>query len=587
MPIKKLSPATADQIAAGEVVAGPSSVVKELVENALDAGAGRIRVLLQKGGLKGITVIDDGGGIPPGELRLAVQRHATSKIQNIEDLQDVLTLGFRGEALPSIASVCKMSITSRQNSDAAGTRIILEGGIEKDFGEVGFPVGTRVTIEDLFFNTPARQKFLKGIPAETAKVSRTMQTLALSRPDVFFALEREKGVLWETTGDGDLKKTILTLFGHDLQGQLIPLHFTEGNYALRGYISNPLFFRNNRRYQYFFVNGRIVQSKLLSGALDESYSGIVTAKKFPQAYLFFALSPADLDVNVHPTKSEIRFYREEKVRGFLLGALGTAFQSGKKIPAYSWKTGAVRSGEKVKTDASRIKEQLQGNLFSYEKSTPEGELENLVREPVLQNERQVLSAAPLPGKPFYDLIVGQAFGTYIILQKGEGLLFMDQHAAHERILWEKVQEQGSELVHGSQIALPLPFELPAYAVESLAEKIKLLEEIGLELEQFGNNTFIIRKIPIFLKDVFYPEMLLDFFEKLGSGPLESRDLQKEALLQLSCKAAIKANKALTPEEIRSLIGQLEKCRDPYFCPHGRPVFFQMSKTELEKYFKRR
>ena len=276
--IKKLPPATANQIAAGEVVSGPSSVVKELVENALDAGAKRIRVLLKKGGLGEVTVIDDGCGISPGELRMAIQRHATSKIRNLEDLQDVLSLGFRGEALPSIASISKMSITSRQSGDEAGTRIYLEAGIEKGYGGIGFPVGTKVTVKSLFFNTPARRKFLKGIPAETAKISRIMQTLALSRPEVFFSLERERGILWSTAGDGNLKNTILTLFGHGLCGQLIPLHFREKNYYLHGYVSDPLFFRSNRRHQFFFVNDRAIQSRLLSEALDKSYSGLVTSK---------------------------------------------------------------------------------------------------------------------------------------------------------------------------------------------------------------------------------------------------------------------------------------------------------------------
>ncbi|NLX91308.1 MAG: DNA mismatch repair endonuclease MutL [Firmicutes bacterium] len=585
MPIKKLPPETANQIAAGEVVENPASVVKELVENALDAGAGRIRVLLQQGGLREITVIDNGSGIPPGELRLAVERHATSKILDIGDLGSVLTLGFRGEALPSIASVSRLTITSRHYEDEAGASIFLEGGVEKDFKEIGFPVGTRVTVQDLFFNTPARRKFLKGISAETAKVSRMMQVLSLSRPDVSFTLEREKGVLWETSGDGNLKNVILTLFGHDLGKQLIPLDFTEKEYRLRGYVSDPTSFRNNRGFQFFYVNGRAVQSKPLRESLDKSYSSLITSKKYPLAFLFLSLPPADIDVNVHPSKTEIRLYQEELVRSFLVKSLSAAFQGGRRFPVYNWRGETIQTEKK--TDSCPQKVQIQENILAYGENELEEKPGYFNREHLLKSEKPALNKEPLLEKPFYDMIVGQAFGTYILLQKGEDLLFMDQHAAHERILWERVQQTNSDLLQGSQIALPLPFELPLYIAEEIYGKLNLLEEIGLELERFGHNTFIIRTVPLFLKDVFYPEMLLDLFEKLTSQPLKREDFQKEALLQLSCKAALKANKALTTEEIRALLEQLEKCRDPFFCPHGRPVFFKMNKAELEKYFKRR
>jgi len=605
VPIRKLPPGTANQIAAGEVVESPSSVVKELVENALDAGAKRIRVILKKGGLQEITVIDDGDGIPSAELRLAVERHATSKIQNIEDLDTVHTLGFRGEALPSIASVSKLSITSRQCREEAGTYLFLEGGREKSFQEVGFPAGTRVIVQDLFFNIPARRKFLKGIAAETAKVSRTMQVLALSRPDVSFILEREKGILFETSGDGQLINVILTLFGHDMERNLIPLHFTEENYCLDGYVSNPLFARSNRSYQFFFVNGRVVRSKTLRESLDKSYSSLVTSKKYPLAFLFLSLPPAEIDVNIHPAKTEIRLYREEFVRSFLIKSLNIAFQTGKRIPVFSWKEEINRaekgeniqpSGEKAHFQEEIVTYGAKENRYSPSADTPvftERTDEAFISEksyeksPLESGENLTLLTKPLLEEPFFEVIIGQVFGTYILLQKGEDLFFLDQHAAHERILWEKLQQKNNDALLSSQITLPLPFELPMDMAEQLSAKIKILEEIGLELEQFGNNTFIIRKVPIFLKDIFHPEMLQDLFEELTSKPLEKEDFLKEALLQLSCKAAIKANKSLTFKEIRSLLQQLQECRDPFFCPHGRPVFFQMKKAELEKYFKRR
>ena len=328
VPIRKLSPETASQIAAGEVVENPASVVKELIENALDAGAKRIRVLLKKGGMQEITVIDDGSGIPAHELRLALERHATSKIKDIDDLSTVRTLGFRGEALPSISSVAKISITSRQYREETGVSIYLEGGIEKSFQEVGFPLGTRVTVQDLFFNIPARRKFLKGISAETAKVSRVMQVLALSRPDVSFTLKREKGVLWETPGDGELINVIVTLFGHEIGRQLIPLHFTENDYHLNGYVGNP-YFLNNRVIS-SFVNGRVVQSKpqesLWIKAIRPGHG-----EKIP-CCVSFPFLPADIDVNIHPSKQ--KFGCMMKICAlFLINSLNTAKR--KKIPAYN------------------------------------------------------------------------------------------------------------------------------------------------------------------------------------------------------------------------------------------------------------
>ena len=353
MTIRKLDIVTTEQIAAGEVVENPSSIVKELVENSLDAGAQKIKVSFKEGGLKEITIIDDGTGIPSQEVRLALERHATSKIASFEDLGNIHTLGFRGEALPSIAAVSRLSIITRHRAEESGVHAYFEGGKEKTFQETGFAAGTKITVQDLFYNTPARLKFLKGIPAETTKIYRTIHRLALSRPDVSFLLQREGDLLLETIGDGDLLNAIVKIYGGELARELLALDFKEGSLSLRGYVSNPSFSRRSRNRQLFLVNQRYVRSRLLSEALDRSYARIVTAKRFPAAFLFLTVPPEKLDVNVHPAKIEVRFQDTEAVRLFLEQSLQEAF-----VPPPLWPPAVDTTFSRPKADR-RISEDIK------------------------------------------------------------------------------------------------------------------------------------------------------------------------------------------------------------------------------------
>lgn len=629
MPIYKLDDSTSEKIAAGEVVENPASIVKELVENALDADAKRIKVILKKGGLQEITVIDDGSGIHANELRLAVERHATSKIKSIEDLENIFSLGFRGEALPSIASVSKMSITSRHKNENTGTSVYLEGNKERKFEEVGFPVGTRVTVTDLFYNTPARLKFLKSTPSETAKVSRIIHLLALSRPDVSFSFIKESGTALETSGDGKLINVIINLYGTNLTRELVPLNFQERDLTLKGYISNPSFSRNSRIYQVFFVNNRYVRNQIIKTALDRSYTGIVTSRKYPAAFLFLSIAPGKIDVNVHPSKTEIRFHQEDDVQKFLEQSLKLAFsphyfipktqnkstlQPGKEektlpVPAIKAETENREKAIKVKEDIKNedIKSSETDEAVSFGKREkgvaartdnivyPEEVKENAANKhyglfqgdhvkkaPLVSN----LSAELFTGKPFSGSIKGQIFGTYILLEEKDDLVIIDQHAAHERILWEKLLEGEENKEHYRQETIPFPLEVPSFMAEGLKDKIELLQEIGLEMEQFGNNTFIVRAVPFFLKDDFTADTIFSIMEDLLGLAATGREYQKETLLKLSCRAAVKANRLLTAEEINSLLVQLGQCNNPYYCPHGRPVMIKLRKNEIGKYFKR-
>jgi DNA mismatch repair protein MutL len=597
MPIHKLDTRISEQIAAGEVVENPASVVKELVENSLDAGAKRIKVIFKRGGLQEITVIDDGSGIPAGEVRLALERHATSKISSLQDLQAICTLGFRGEALPSIASVSKMSISTRHRSEETGRYIFLEGGIEKETKEIGFPPGTRITVKDLFYNTPARLKFLKGVASEAGKISRVIHLLALSRPDTAFSLIKQNEVILELPGDGKLLNVISKIFGNDLARELVPLHFESAEFILNGYISNPAYSRNSRNYQLFYINGRYVRSQLIQKALDRSFASIVTSKRYPVAFLYLDIAPENLDVNVHPSKIEVRFHQEERVRLFLEQSLKEAFTPAYFLPMVQKQKIRDKDISPEITAKRDIKEGFQPEDTDKDNSYHDDTRRNLQLQvaesripfPEKNIINSTLSAEPFTERCFDGLIKGQVFSTYIAVQKEDKLIFIDQHAAHERVIWEELQQQKEkeEKEQYIQKILPLAVELPLQIAETVKDKLALLRDLGLEMEQFGNNTVIIRAVPFFLRDIITAELMLDILEEVADPALTGREFQKEILLSLSCKTAIKANEHLTIEEISSLLAQLEKCKNPFFCPHGRPVAIKIEKYDIEKYFKRR
>lgn len=603
----KLDLNTINQIAAGEVVENPSSVVKELLENALDAGATRIKVVLKKGGLEEISVLDDGSGIPAGEVRLALERHATSKISSSEDLFQVNTLGFRGEALPSIAAVSRLFLTTRHQAEDIGTEICLEGGEEKEFKERGFARGTMVTVKDLFFNLPVRRKFLRSIAAESAQVTRTMEVLALSHPDTSFTLERDGKIQLETSGDGNLLNTVLQLFGHKLAPHLLPVHWQNSIYGLEGFVSSPSLSLKSRSHQLFYINRRHVRNHLLREALERSYARFVTAKRYPLAFLFLTMPTEELDVNVHPAKTEVRFRQKKPVFDFLFTGITRAYQA------------PLNREGSIKTPLQE-KEGQPLNLFFHQEDEPDsllretaphdqtfiqplqhpkGEEEReqereqergLNREQVWQTEQEEdnrLATGLTPDRQ----VLGQLFSTYILLQQGNELLLVDQHAAHERILWEECRERRAGEEHYLQEVLPFPQELELPLPENFfsEEKIKLLAELGLELEQFGNTSIIIRSVPFFLKDIYTARLLADLVQELAaeSSNLAGRDWQEAALLQLTCKAAVKANQVLGREEIEGLLAQLERCENPAYCPHGRPVITRLTRNELEKMFHRR
>lgn len=595
MSVNKLDLKTRNQIAAGEVVENPSSVVKELVENALDAGATRIKILLRKGGTEEITVSDNGCGISAAEVRLALERHATSKITTIEDLSQVTTLGFRGEALPSIAAVSRILLKTRSKDEGVGSFIYLEGGEEKDFKETGLPPGTMVTVKDLFFNTPVRRKFLRSVAAESAQATRIIELLALSHPQISFTLKRDGKIQLETPGDGNILNTILQLFGHKLAPHLEPVQWHDGNYHLEGYVSSPSLSLRSRSHQIYFINNRYVRNYLLREALEQSYARFVTAKRYPLAFLFFKLPAEELDVNVHPAKTEVRFREKKYVFEFLREGITKTYQAKINTPVLETKD-RVKEDEHNKTvthekaqildffyrDSQEDKRQIRETEPSFKANTATEKTE----EDLHRDDKITIS----PLNAAARIILSQLFSSYILVQQGDNLLLVDQHAAHERILWEECLKRRKGKGKFMQEVLPFPQELnlPVSGNILSEERITQLSDVGLELEQFGNTSFVVRAVPFFVKDTFSAQMLADIFQDLCNDNIISEpDWQEAVLLKLTCKAAVKANTVLTVKEMESLLKQLEQCENPLYCPHGRPVTTKISKKELEKMFHRR
>jgi len=581
LPVVRLDTKTINQIAAGEVVENPSSVVKELLENALDAGAKRIIVKLEKGGLEQITVLDDGCGIPAAELRLALERYATSKINAIEDLTRISTLGFRGEALPSIAAVSRIAITTCHTGEEIGSHIYLEGGEEKVFKSAGTPRGTMVMVRDLFFNLPVRRKFLRSTAAESARASRIIEQLALSHPHISFILQSNGKTILETSGDGNMLNTILQIFGHKLANHLLPVKWQEKDYLLDGYISAPTLSLKSRSHQLFFTNRRHIHNRLFREALEYSYKQFVTARRYPLAFLFLSLPPQEIDVNVHPSKMEVRFQQEKALFDFLCNGITKAYTVKANIPPSLDPQGGKKDENK---NFSRLA------LFDFIADDQPGQVSEApagIYEPYIVPAGQ--SSQPLPHSS-ERIIFGQLFASFILLQQGDSFFLVDQHAAHERILWEKWMRQRTGEGKYLQKALPFPLEINLPLPEDLlsAEKLFLLAEIGLGLEQFGNNSFIIRTVPFFLKEIFSAEMLADILHELaGNNNIIPPKWQEEIMLQLICKAAVKANKLLGLPEMEELLKQLDDCDNPSYCPHGRPVIIEIKRNAIEKLFHRR
>ncbi len=576
MPIKILSEELASQIAAGEVIERPSSVVKELIENSLDAGADQITILIRDAGKRSIEVVDNGAGIPADEMSLAVQRHATSKLSAASDLFRVSTLGFRGEALASIGSVSHLSLLSRIQMDDLGGSIRIEGGELKSTSRIGMPPGTTVRVEQLFYNVPARLKFLKTDRTEKRHINEVVSRYGLVNPEVRFKLHQDDDLVLQTSGSGDTREVISAIYGVNTARQMLEVIYQDEYLGVSGFISPPGLNRSNRREILFYVNGRPVQDPALTTAFTQAYHTLLMKGRYPLGVLFLTVPPGKVDVNVHPTKAEVRF--EDK--GIIFRAVGKAARRSllahTPVPEVSRISGVNLWGG-FGPGQGRVQRSIDPAWST---------LENSSRGDILQSGPGSDTLPGPLGSPILRLI-GQVAASYLVAEGPDGLYLIDQHAAHERILFEKLLEQRAERPASQALLDAVVVDFTPASADLLNENLDLLQELGFEIEEFGASAFKLRSIPVLLMGGSPEAVLRAAVEDLEvyESPLEKN--REELIIARVCKrAAVKAGQVLSPVEQKQLVLDLERCQSPRTCPHGRPTMIHLSVDLLEKRFGR-
>ncbi len=637
--IHVLDAETIDKIAAGEVVERPASVVKELVENAIDAGATSITVEIKDGGISFMRITDNGSGIAKEQIRTAFLRHATSKIDSAEDLSRIASLGFRGEALSSISAVSQVELITKTRDSLTGTRLIIEGGTEKTFEEVGAPDGTTFLIRNLFFNTPVRRKFLKQPATEGGYIIELMEHLALSRPDISFKFMVGSQTKFYTSGNGELKEVIYRIYGKDVAANLIPIDFEDEGLQIKGYLGSPALVRSNRNHEIYFLNGRFIRSSVLSKAIEEGYKEYLMQHKFPLCVLHLNVEDKSrVDVNVHPTKMEVRFSDGPAVYNLIMQAVRNCLKNREMIPEAalpeakspiaSEKTGATYKeaalpGMPAKKTSSPVTEPVnnQGSVIGLkelqimtdmlEETRPEKKAS--VPEPFetkrtqqfkvmeeMRYEAQRKDMMDFKQETLFETkvltqenrtryqVIGQVFDTYWLVQFEDKLYIIDQHAAHEKVKYERFMKQYQEKnIITQNLMPPIIVSLTGREEAILKEYQELFEHLGFEIEEFGGDEYALRAVPVDLYGCNEKQMFLEVLDDLSElGPRESLKVVEEKIASMSCKAAVKGNNRLSREEAEKLIDELLTLENPYNCPHGRPTIITMSKYEMEKKFKR-
>jgi DNA mismatch repair protein MutL len=592
----------ANKIAAGEVVENPASIVKELVENSIDAGSTRVEVEIRDGGKELIRVSDNGKGMNRGDAVLAFQRHATSKIRDTDDLFSITTLGFRGEALPSIAAVSRVELITRTWEDVIGTKVQVDGGKVLNVGDIGAPVGTNLVVRDLFYNTPARLKYLKSSAAEGRRVADMVNHLILAHPDVSFHLVRDGEEVVKSSGGGKLLDSIASVYGLKVAKEMFALGAGSEGFRIRGYVGSPAVARKNRSYQRIIVNGRPIRNSLIQNAVERAYDTLLPSRTFPVFLIVIDLDPGEVDVNVHPTKAEVKFADDSFIFTSVLGAVRQALrssdlthQAGDLMPGKFKDTGASEKEESKS-------EELSIPLFTLEREAPSDAMETpeFISEAPLMEVKEELPPEVQRVKEEYIppqvqrhgfgeyRILGQIHRTYLVLERQDDLLLMDQHAAHERILFHRLREREREQA-SQQLLAPLTLELTPGEVDAFFQVMDPLREMGFDLEYFGVRAFIIRAVPAFLNRLALPEGLKEIVDELQDerSMKGGRNRREESLhMLIACKAAIKAGDELSGREMEALVQDLIKTQDPYTCPHGRPTIVSFSANDLARLFKR-
>lgn len=610
-----LNQETIDKIAAGEVVERPCSVVKELVENAIDAGSTAITVEIKEGGISFIRITDNGCGIERDQVAVAFYRHSTSKIRSAEDLLTVKSLGFRGEALSSISAVARVELITKTYDELTGTRYVIEGSKELSNEEIGAPDGTTFIVKDLFYNVPARRKFLKTAQTEGSYISDMVEKLALSHPDISFKFINNNQTKLHTSGNGNRKDIIYHIFGREISSSLLEVKHECEYFKVEGFIGKPVITRGNRNYENYFINGRYVKSNILSRAIEEAYKSFLMQHQYPFTVLYFTFF-SELDVNVHPTKMELRFDNNNEIYVELCDTIYAILSHKEMIPevpvdstpapkkiVHEYKEPIPEPFEKRRINEVRVAE----SRSVYGQSVTSAVKDYSAIEPAVKTPKT--STAYEPAQAVTDIqqtlgdydkvfltesskkqfsIIGQLFKTYWLIEFEDKLYIIDQHAAHEKVLYEKTMARLANKDFTSQrISPPIVMTLDARESEMLEKYRPQIEQFGYEVEHFGGKEYMISAIPdnlfnIDMKDLFI-EMLDDFSNATGR---QTPDIITEKVASMSCKAAVKGNDKLTLPEINKLIDELLSLDNPYNCPHGRPTIISMSKYEIEKKFKR-
>lgn len=645
--IQVLDQITIDKIAAGEVIERPSSIVKELVENAIDAKATAVTVEIKEGGISFIRITDNGCGIPKEEVPLAFLRHSTSKIRCVEDLSGISSLGFRGEALSSIAAISQVELITKTRECELGTKYVIEGGREKSLDDIGAPDGTTFLIHQIFYNTPARRKFLKTPMTEASHVNELMIRLALSHPEVSIQFINNGQKKLHTSGNGKLKDVIYHVFGRDIANNLLEVDERIDGIHLTGFIGKPLVSRGNRNYENYYINGRYVKSNIIAKSIEDAYKDFTMQHKYPFTVLHFQMDGQDLDVNVHPTKMELRFSNQQEVYNFVYHALKQALSEKELIPRIELpeaKKSVVEAEPSIERtekkpepqkesvlpkpevkDEAYFMKKMRERVESYHKQHSQAEVKDRgqihrgsmqmdrIREAANYARTQEKKEEPIPvpnkvepqTEPtqlnFFEekllskkamkeyTLIGQVFETYWLVEFQEQLYIIDQHAAHERVLYEKTLRGMKDRTYTSQyLSPPIVLNLSMQETQLLQTHMDLFQGIGFEIEEFGGDSYAIRAVPDNLFSIAKKDLLIEMLDALSEeiSSKEAPDMIAEKIASMSCKAAVKGNSRLSAAEVDTLIGELLELENPYHCPHGRPTIIAMTKQELEKKFKR-
>lgn len=596
--IEILDKNTIDKIAAGEVVERPASIVKELVENSIDSGASAINIEIKDGGISFIRITDNGSGIEADQIKKAFLRHSTSKLRSVEDLSTIESLGFRGEALSSISAISKVELITKVSGALTGVRYIIEGGEEKLYQEVGAPDGTTIIIRDVFYNTPARKKFLKSPGTESSYIASLVERLALSHPGISFNYIQNNATRLHTAGNGSVKDIAYSVFGKEITGNMIPINVDNGYMRLMGYVCKPIVSRGNRNYENYFVNGRFVKNNIITRGIEDAYKSYMMQHRYPFTLLMLDINGTEVDVNVHPAKQEVRFDNGELIYSTVYKSIYEAISQMDLIPEISIareKDEEIKPAMRPPRPAEPFEQRrIEAEVPAFNPEDKVLKEEVPVSKPLFTPKSDVKPEQLKLDMPEYVekarpeiSIIGQVFDTYWVIEYDEKMYIIDQHAAHEKVKYERIIKNLKNRTFESQLlSPPIVITLTPAEEETLKTYKDTFASFGFEISPFGGNEHIISAVPMDVYSLDLKDVFTEILDNLSEGNTATPDIINDRIATMSCKAAVKGNNTLSPAEARALISEMFTLEDPFNCPHGRPTVISISKYEMEKHFKR-